>query len=375
MGVRTAPDSRFMPKAGDSLKLLDTPALIVDLAVVEANIGKLFERVRGTKVAVRPHMKTAKCPEVARMYLAAGAEGICVAKVSEAEVMAAAGIEDILITTEIVGEIKVKRLIELLRQHPKIKIVVDSIVAAAAIDRAAGHLESKIAVLIEVNVGQNRAGVEPNQAALKLAQDLQHCKNLRLVGVQGYEGHLQMLPDHKERERLCREAMSKLTATADLLRANGLAIDVVTTGGTGTSEFCADCSAVTEIQPGSFVFMDVAYRGAAGSVYGQALSLLATVISKPAASRVVIDAGLKSLSTDSGFAEVRDYPQYKYRPGGDEHGILETDESAMSLAIGERVHLIPSHIDTTVNLHDYYFCHRGGVLEQIWPIAARGKVQ
>ena len=183
-----------------------------------------------------------------------------------------------------------------------------------------------------------------------------------------------MLASREERQRLCRESMSKLVATAALLRSHGMKIDVVTTGGTGTSEFCAAYEGVTEIQPGSFVFMDIAYRNAAGSKYRNALSLLSTVISKPAPDRVVIDAGLKSLSTDSGFAEVKDFPEIKYRPGGDEHGILES-EKEIPFAVGATVQLYPSHIDTTVNLHDCYFCHRKDVVEEISPIAARGKVQ
>ena len=159
----------FLPKSGDAVAVLDTPALLVDLDVVEANIKQLFAMVGDMHVAVRPHMKTAKCAEIARKYLAAGAVGICVAKLSEAEVMAEAGIEDILITTEIVGATKVRRLIELLRRSSGVKVVVDSLAGAAAIDEAASGLQSPVKVLIEVNVGQNRAGVEPEGPALKLA--------------------------------------------------------------------------------------------------------------------------------------------------------------------------------------------------------------
>lgn len=173
--------------------------------------------------------------------------------------------------------------------------------------------------------------------------------------------------------------MHLLTETAAHLRSAGFPIEIVTTGGTGTAEICASCEGVTEVQPGSFVFMDTDYRQAIGPVYANALTILSTVISRPAATRAVVDAGLKSLSTDSGMPELKDMPGISYRPGGDEHGILTGENGSLSastsLAVGDRVELIPSHIDTTVNLHDVYYAHRAGILEAIWPVTARGKVQ
>jgi D-serine deaminase-like pyridoxal phosphate-dependent protein len=367
--------SQFFPKVGDRVETIDTPAVVVDLDLVDANVSKLFALFKAKKKAVRPHLKTVKCPEFAQMFLSAGAIGVCVAKVSEAEVLAAAGIEDILITTEIAGDLKIKRFINLLRNHPKVKIVVDNIEAAKALDAEAQSARVKPSVLIELNVGQNRCGVEPGDPALRLAQSIGKLDSLELVGVQGYEGHLQHVHDRKERERLCREAINKLVDTVKLLEQNGISIKIVTTGGTGTSEFCSEFAAVTEVQPGSFAFMDVDYRNAIGTSYANALTIVSTVISKPAPNRVVIDAGLKSLSTDSGNAEVQGMKGIAYTPGGDEHGILQIDSASIPLKIGDRVHMIPSHIDTTINLHDFYICHRKGILERIWNISARGKVQ
>lgn len=198
-------------------------------------------------------------------------------------------------------------------------------------------------------------------------------------GVQGYEGHLQHIHDPEERAQRCRQAMHLLTGTAVQLSAAGFAIDIVTTGGTGTAAICAGCEGVTEVQPGSFVFMDTDYRNAIGPIYANALTVLSTVISRPAATRAVVDAGLKSLSTDSGMPEPKGLPGVGYRPGGDEHGVLTWEGGMLpasgSLTIGERVELIPSHIDTTVNLHDWYHAHREGKLEAIWSVTARGKVQ
>jgi D-serine deaminase-like pyridoxal phosphate-dependent protein len=170
--------------------------------------------------------------------------------------------------------------------------------------------------------------------------------------------------------------MQTLTETAAQLRAAHIPIEIVTTGGTGTAEICAAFGGITEVQPGSFIFMDTDYRNAIGSAtYVPALTILSTVISRPTPTRAVIDAGFKSLSTDSGMPEPKNLPGISYRPGGDEHGILSGMPDSTSLPIGERIEMIPSHIDTTINLHDTYYAHRDGILEEIWPVATRGKVQ
>lgn len=368
----------YHPQLGDPLEALDTPVMIVDLELMENNIASLMARLRGSRVLVRPHLKTVKSPELAHILLEAGASGGCVAKVSEAEVMAQGGIEDLLITTEIVGKPKLARLVALVQRHPRIKVVVDSQSGAQALQQAMGEAHLHIDVLIDLNVGQNRCGVTPGEEALSLARFIGKLSNIHLVGVQGYEGHLQHIHDSQERARRCRQAMQLLIGTAAQLRAAGFHIKVVTTGGTGTAEICASCEGVTEVQPGSFVFMDTDYRNALGPIYSNALTILSTVISRPTPTRSVVDAGLKSLSTDSGMPEPRGLPGVRYRPGGDEHGILTWGDGAAPdslLEVGDRIELIPSHIDTTINLHDYYYACRNGKLEAIWPVAARGKVQ
>ena len=368
----------YHPQLGDPMDLLDTPSMIVDLTLMEQNIARLMGYFLERNVRVRPHLKTVKSPELAHILLAAGATGCCVAKVSEAEIMAQAGIEDLLITTEIVGKPKLARLVELVQQHPHIKVVVDSLIGVQALNQAMRDAQLKISVLIDLNVGQNRCGVMPGEAALVLAEQISAMSNLQLVGVQGYEGHLQHLHDPEERTQRCRQSMHLLTVTAALLKEAGFPIEVITTGGTGTAEICASCDGVTEVQPGSFIFMDTDYRNALGPVYSNALTILSTVISRPAPKRAVVDAGLKSLSIDSGMPELKGLPSVKYQPGGDEHGILTWDDSAevasAAFEVGERIEFIPSHIDTTVNLHDYYYAYRDGKLEAIWSVAARGKV-
>lgn len=367
----------YHPQIGDPLEALDTPSMIVDLAAMEANITRLMAHFRGSNIHVRPHLKTVKSPELAHTLLAAGATGCCVAKVSEAEIMAQADIEDLLITSEIVGAPKVARLVALVQQHPHIKVVVDSLAGAQALNQAMHDSQLQLNVLIDLNVGQDRCGVLPGEEALALARHIGGMRNLQLIGIQGYEGHLQHLHDPAERTQRCRQAMHLLTTTATQLREAGFPIEIVTTGGTGTAEICASCEGVTEVQPGSFIFMDTDYRNAIGPVYSNALTILSTVISHPAPNRAVVDAGLKSLSIDSGMPEPKGLPNITYRPGGDEHGIVtwEHNASYVTLAVGDRIEFIPSHIDTTVNLHDYYYAYRHGRVEAIWPVAARGKVQ
>jgi D-serine deaminase-like pyridoxal phosphate-dependent protein len=290
--------------------------------------------------------------------------------------MAAAGVEDLLITCEIIGPAKVARLVELFRRHSQLKIVLDSETGAVAINRAleVAGIQQPLYALIDLNVGLNRTGVLPGEPALALARCIGQLQHLQLVGVQGYEGHLQHLHDPNEREEKCRAAMAILSGTAAALREAGFTIETVTTGGTGTAEICAACPGITEVQPGSFIFMDTDYRNALGPVYSNSLTILATVISKPAPNRVTIDTGLKSLTTDSGYAEPKNRPNLHYTPAGDEHGRLSWEDGP-GLEIGERVEMIPSHIDPTINLYDTYYAHRRGVIEEIWPVATRGKVQ
>jgi D-serine deaminase-like pyridoxal phosphate-dependent protein len=269
----------------------------------------------------------------------------------------------------------VRRLARLISDRPaaRVRIVVDSWDGASAIDAA---LPRTVEALIDVNVGQNRTGVAPEDA-LALADRIERLERLELVGLQGYEGNLQHVRDPDERRRLCDESMGRLAAAAQALIAGGHTVDVVSTGGTGTAEFCAAHDVVTEVQPGSFAFMDADYLDTGGLPYESSLEVIATVISRPAPDRAVIDAGLKTLSDDSGPARLVDVPGWSYRHGGDEHGVLTPTggPDSRELRVGERVRLIPSHIDPTINLHDVMYAHRGGRIEATWDVAARGKVQ
>lgn len=363
------------PQIGDLISSLDTPSMIVDLDLMEANISKLMNQLLPTGINIRPHLKTTKSAILARKLNTAGAKGGCVAKLSEAEVICSLGFTDLLITCEIIGEAKVKRLVELFRKFRNIRIVVDSEVGARKIDEALGQsgIEEPITTLIDLDVGLHRTGVQPGEPALELARFVKGCKHLKLIGVQGYEGHLQHVHDREERKNSCLESMAILTQTAEALRKDGHNIEVVTTGGTGTAEFCVTVPGVTEVQPGSFLFMDTDYRNAVGTFYSNSLTILSTVISKQGPKCITIDAGLKSLTTDSGLAECKTLG-YTYGVLGDEHGSLSWEEGK-DLEVGDKVEMIPSHIDPTINLHDFYYAYRKGIIEEIWPVDARGKVQ
>lgn len=370
----------YNPQPGDPIATLDTPSMIVDLTLMESNIEKLMNQLLPTGISIRPHLKTTKSVALARKLVAAGAKGGCVAKLSEAEVMCSLGFTDLLITCEIIGEAKVQRLVELFsrKENRRLRIVVDSEVGVKAIDEAFARSGvdfegDKIMTLVDLDVGLKRTGVQAGEPALRLAKCVSESRHLRLMGVQGYEGHLQHVHGREERKKACLEAMAILTETADALREAGHHIEVVTTGGTGTAEFCVTVPGVTEVQPGSFLFMDTDYRNAVGGFYSNSLTILSTVLSKQGPNVVTIDAGLKSLTTDSGLAECKT-EGYVYGVLGDEHGSLSWTHGE-GLEVGDRVEMIPSHIDPTVNLFDTYYAHRNGIIEEIWKVDTRGKVQ
>ncbi|KAH7392681.1 hypothetical protein BKA66DRAFT_19908 [Pyrenochaeta sp. MPI-SDFR-AT-0127] len=371
----------YAPRVGDSIASLDTPSMIVDLDLMESNAKKLFNQLLPTGVNVRPHLKTTKSSILAKKLVAAGAKGGCVAKLSEAEILCKKGFTDLLITCEIIGAPKVQRLVDLFKEFKSIRIVVDSEEGARSIDEALekSGIEDQISTLIDLDVGLHRTGVQPGKPALELTRFVASLKHLKVIGVQGYEGHLQHIHGLEERKTLCLQSMNILTQTAEALRQDGHHIDVVTTGGTGTAEFCVTVPGITEVQPGSFLFMDTDYRNAIGKHYSNSLTILSTVLSKQGRNTVTIDAGLKSLTTDSGLAECKS-PWYVYGVLGDEHGSLSWSDgegggNVKGLKVGDRVEMIPSHIDPTINLHDVYYAHRNGIIEEIWPVDARGKVQ
>lgn len=358
-----------MIEPGTPLDRVDTPALVVDLDALERNLDRMAAFATRTGKRVRPHAKTHKSPIVGRMQLDRGAIGLCCAKLGEAEVMADAGLGPLHITTELAGEPKISRLVAL-RRRADVMVAVDDLDVARALSDAMRAAGLELDVLVDVNVGQDRTGVLP-AAAGELAACVASLDGLRLRGVQAYEGHLQHVYKENERRVKWRQCAEAMLEALDQVERRGLPVEIVSTAGTGTCAFAAELPEVTEVQAGSYPFMDCDYANVQGLPYEVALTVLASVVSRQRGETAVVDAGWKALSTDGGMPVVKGRPELEYAPKGDEHGGVR----GAWLVPGDRIELTPSHCDTTVNLHDQYVCVRKGVVEAVWPIAARGRIQ
>lgn len=358
---------------------LDTPALLVDRDALERNIARMQKLADDAGIECRPHAKAHKTPVIARMQMAAGAVGVCCAKLGEAEVLAAEGIDDILITTPVVGRSKLMRLVQM-ATAARVAVVADDAGNVAELARAAHTGGVRLDVVIEVDVGQHRCGVAPGAAAVALARAIRDEPWLNFRGLQGYQGAIQMTEPFADRARAARAAHALLAQTAAAVRDAGMPVEVLTGGGSGTSVIDAAEHGLTEIQPGGYIFMDTRYRRIqwddGGTVpFEQALSLLAGVISRPAPDRAILDMGLKAVSSDGGAPAPVDLPGTTFAFAGEEHGQLSWNGAPCPLAIGDKVRFHPAHCDTTVNLYDQYIVHRGDEVVDVWPIPARGRVQ
>jgi D-serine deaminase-like pyridoxal phosphate-dependent protein len=354
--------------AGQPVDHLDSPQLVIDLDVVDANLRTLFGRLRGRGVAVRVHFKSLKCTGLARHIAAAGGNSFLCAKINEAEALADAGLTDLFIANQLVGPIKLRRLAELARRA-QVRVCVDDPGNVEAMARAAREAGSTVGVLVEVDIGMRRCGVEPGEPALALSRQIRDSQGLRFVGLQGYDGHLQMVADPAERRARCLEGLEKLVGTCRLIERAGLPVEVVTGAGTGTWEFAAAFEGVTEVQPGSFVLMDAAYH-AVRPEFGCALSIRATVISRRP-TWYVLDAGSKAISRDFGTPVVKGRPHDRVTKLAEEHTLVEADDAAVR--VGDRLEVIPTHCCATMNLHRNCVAVRQGRVEALWPIEASGR--
>jgi D-serine deaminase-like pyridoxal phosphate-dependent protein len=362
-------------RTGDAVAAIDTPALVVDLDAFERNLELMANAVRGAGVALRPHAKSHKCPDIALAQIARGAVGICCQKVDEAAAFVDAGIRDVLVTNEVVAPGKLARLAALARRA-RIGVLVDNPAAVPALAEAARGAGATIDALIEVDVGAQRCGVAPGIPAVALAMAIAAAPGLQLRGLHAYHGAAQHLRTPAERSAAIARAVADAAATRDAIVAAGLRCDTVTGAGTGTWQHERDSGVYTELQPGSYVFMDADYgRNALAPdehAFEQSLYVLAAVMSVPTRERAVLDAGLKSFALDSGPPEVHALRGVEYVKASDEHGVLRVDPAVAKLALGDRMFLIPGPCDPTVNLYDWIVGVRGEVVEAVWPIAARG---
>jgi D-serine deaminase-like pyridoxal phosphate-dependent protein len=367
--------SDSVSKFGDALDNVDTPALIVELDALERNIAAMAAAVEDRGMRLRPHAKSHKSPDIARRQLAAGAVGICCQKVGEAEAFVAAGVTDVLITNEIVGAPKLARLASL-ALSASLGVLVDdrgNVAALAAAMRAAG---ASIDVLVEVDVGAHRCGVLPGAAALELARAIAGESGLRFAGLHAYQGAAQHLRRPAERRAAIARAAELAFETKAMIEQAGIECATVTGAGTGTFTLERDSGIYTELQPGSYVFMDADYgrnERADGEIrFEQSLFVWTTVMSTPAPDRAIVDAGLKAFAVDSGMPLVAHTPGLELVKASDEHGLLRIAPGAAGPRLGERLKLVPGHCDPTVNLYDWIVAVRNDRVESLWPVAARG---
>ncbi len=369
---------------GMALAEVDTPALIVDLDAFERNLKRMADAVTKAGVRLRPHAKTHKSPIVGLKQMSLGAVGLCCQKVSEAEVMVQGGIPDVLVSNEVVGARKLDRLAALAHQA-RVMVAADNVLAVEGLAAAARKAGVEIGVLVEINVGANRCGVEPGEPAVALAKHITRQKGLRFAGLQAYQGRAQHLRTMEERRAAINAAIEMTGRTVGQLRKAGLACVVVGGAGTGTFELEAASGVYNELQAGSYCFMDADYArnkradGGRFDTFEHALFVHATIMSMPIAERAVVDAGLKAFAFDSGPPEVSGLAGAVYERPSDEHGNLNVAACNVRPKLGDTVLLIPGHCDPTINLHDWYVGIRGlGAaaprVESLWPVAARGAV-
>jgi len=374
---RIIPSDWIPAQPGDLLKEIDTPALIVDLDRCEANLARLMSAVAGRPVQVRPHAKTHKCAELARQQIEAGAVGVCVQKLGEAEAMLAGNVNDVLITNEIVGEAKMRRLARIARAYApaRVGICVDQIEVARRLAAICQAEQATLDVYVEIDVGQNRCGVTEPHVAVAIARFLNGSPMFHFRGIHAYSGLAQHRRGVPERRGAARAAAERAAQARDAIRAADLPCEVVTGGGTGTLPYDLQSGVYTEVQPGSYVFMDVDYAknevDADAPAFENSLFVLATVISMQG-ERATLDAGLKSFSTDMGPAHPA-FEGWRVRSVSDEHAVLMREFAGTPIKIGDKALLVPSHCDPTVNLHDWIVATRKGKVEAVWPIDARGK--
>jgi D-serine deaminase-like pyridoxal phosphate-dependent protein len=349
---------------------IPTPALVLDLALMERNIRCMANFFAEGPCKLRPHFKAHKTPKIAKRQLAAGSvTGITCATVGEAEI-AAGFCEDILIANQVIGAEKLLRVAAIAKRGVDMKIAVDSIEGVEEVAAAAQEAGVEIGVLVDVNVGMPRCGVQPGEPAAALARRISDISGIRLRGAMGYEGHAVGLPERDKRDHVAKKAMAALTVSVEAIRSAGLPCEIVSAGGTGTYDITGRVPGVTEIQAGSYVLMDTAYAKL-DIPFEHAFWVMGTVVSRPSPGLIVTDSGHKACTEDHGNPSVRDVEGADVLFLSDEHASITIPADSL-LKVGDRVQLIPSHIDPTINLHDVFYVLEGDAVIDVWPISARG---
>ncbi len=360
---------------GTPVRELDTPVLMVDLDKLERNIARFAAIFKNAGVNWRPHTKGVKVPAIAHMELKAGASGITCAKLGEAEVMAAAGIDNILIANQVVGPIKAARLAHLSRRVT-VLCAIDSEANARELSAAGVAAGTRIKAVVEVDVGQQRCGVPAGDAAVALSRFVHSLPGLDYRGVMAWEAQARSHVEPDKRKEVAQAAVSELVATAEQVRAAGIPVEIVSCGGTGTHEFSSYVKGVTEIQAGGGILNDMRYdQLQLGQTQEFALTVLAGVVSRPQPDRIITDSGFKTLSYHHAMPKVLGIDGVTSLRFSAEHCRIDLEKPNDTIKVGDKVEFIVGYSDSTVVLHDEMFGVRNGILEVVWPIAARGKLR
>ena len=373
MNASTGPPA----KVGMHLEEVDTPALLVDLDAFESNLDRMAKQTSRLGIQLRPHAKTHKCAAIAHQQILRGAIGVCCQKVSEAEALVWTGVGNVLITNEVVDRHKLERLAAVAKRAT-LAVCVDHPDNVDSLGEVAARCDAHIDVLIELNVGGDRCGVEPDESALFLMDRILSFRNLHFRGLQAYQGRAQHLRTYEERKRAIQQSTLVARRTVELFSQRGILCDVIAGGGTGTYAFEMESGLYNELQPGSYIFMDVDYRRNSNEgrtnagEFRQSLFVYTQVMSVPGRNYAIVDAGLKALAFDSGMPEVLDMPDGSYCRPSDEHGMVDIRSLPRALKLGTKLKLIPGHCDPTVNLYDWYVAMRKDRVEELWRIVARG---
>jgi D-serine deaminase-like pyridoxal phosphate-dependent protein len=346
-----------------------TPALLLDLDVAKRNIATMAERFRALPAELRPHIKVHKSPELALLQREAGAIGVACATVWEAQVMAEAGIEDVLVANQVVQNDKVTRLAAVAAEH-RITVAVDDARNVDQLDRAAEAAGSELELLIEIDVGMERCGVRTKEEALPLADHIAGRRHVRLRGLQGYEGHCMLEPDRDVRLREARAANAKLVEAVDYLQEHGFASEIVSAGGTGTYFITGANPRITEVQAGSYTLMDCFHGNLVPGGFEVALTVLATVISRQG-NTVVLDSGRKSVGIDFVLPPMVEHPEGEIRYYAEEHALFDFPGTP-PIDLGDRVEILAGYGPTTVNLYDVFHVVERNMVTDIWPVDPRG---
>ena len=376
-----APDVE-LPVNGLTKSTIPTPALVVDRDALDANIARMADHCRRARKSFRPHTKTHKCPAIAQLQLDAGAVGVCSATVAEAESMVHAGIQGVLLTSPIVDAGKISRMIALVQRGQNTMLAVGNVQEAELLAEAASAARITVDILIDVDVGDRRTGVLPGPPSLEFTQLIAKYKTLRVMGIQAYAGHASHTVGFEARKQTSRTAMQKAVESLSLLQQAGFDAKILSVGSTGTYNIDSAIDGISELQVGSYIFMDVDYRriGAQDgnptyADFRPSLTILTTVVSATHSDRVTVDAGTKAIdTTTANRAEPKDWTGLIYSKSGDEFGAITFDGDAKRPKVGDRIEFLAPHCDPTVNLYDRLYVCRGDQVQAIWKISARREV-